>query len=53
MAKLDWLTASMFTKDESGNTLFYPWGVLGSGMIIDRPEREEKIRALIKRLSII
>lgn len=53
MAKLEWMTGSLFKKDESGNTLFYPWGVLGSGLIVDSDEREEQIRAFIKKSYII
>jgi hypothetical protein len=33
MGYFDALTSSSFKKDESGKTVFYPWGVLGKGHI--------------------
>ena len=38
----------MFMQGKSGETIFYPWGSLGSGYIIDTEERERSIRRILK-----
>jgi hypothetical protein len=39
---------SYFKTDKEGNTLFYPWGILGKGYIL--PEnRKAKFRSIIKK----
>ncbi len=53
MGYFDGVTDAIFKKDASGNTLFYPWGIFGSGFIIDSEDRKDQIRGLIKTIYII
>ncbi len=48
MGYFDGLTASSFKTDEKGNTIFYPWGILGKGYILPE-DRKDSIRLAIKR----
>ncbi len=48
----DGLTNTSFKTDEKGNTIFYPWGVLGKGYILP-DDRKDGFRLAIKRLLII
>ena len=41
------LTDSSFKIDHSGNTVFYPWGILGKGYLLPDKKTEEKIRTFI------
>jgi len=52
MSYFDGLTDGAFKTDASGNTLFYPWGILGSGVIVESEEKKKKIRNFIKKISI-
>ncbi len=49
MGFLDGLIELGFKKDSEGNTLFYPWGILGSGYVIKSDEEMKRIRVLMKR----
>jgi hypothetical protein len=51
MGYFDGLTASSFKKDDKGNTIFYPWGILGKGYILPE-DRKDTIRLVIKRHMI-
>jgi len=41
------LAGSSFKVDDQGNTLFYPWGILGHGYILPDKETEKRIRRFV------
>jgi hypothetical protein len=43
----NYLTDASFTKDNDGNTLFFPWGIFGRGRIITDKIIERKVRGFI------
>jgi len=45
-------TAANFLKDESGNDLFYPWGVLGSGFVIDSEAKTREIQRRYRQVRV-
>lgn len=47
------LADSSFKVDDQGNTLFYPWGILGRGYILPDKETETEIRRFITRYHYI
>jgi hypothetical protein len=49
MGYFDGLTEAAFKKDGNGNTVFYPWGVLGKGRVLTDPARAERLRAFVRR----
>lgn len=49
MGYFEGLTNSVFKKDQSGNTLFFPWGVLGRGRVLPDESAEAKVRAFVSR----
>jgi len=38
---------SSFKIDDCGNTIFFPWGILGKGYLLSDKKTEEKIRQFI------
>jgi hypothetical protein len=44
----DGLASGAFKKDESGRTIFYPWGVLGRGRLLPDEAAEKKSYGFIK-----
>jgi hypothetical protein len=48
MGYFDGLTDASFKTDEKGNTIFYPWGILGKGYILPE-DKKESFRTKIKR----
>ncbi len=52
MGYLDGLAASSFKTDEKGNTVFFPWGILGKGYILPEDEKDI-IRRSFKRHMIL
>ncbi len=42
-----------FKKDESGNYIFYPWGVLGNGRVLPDKEMENRVRDFVRGSLII
>ena len=53
MGYLDGLTDAAFKKDASGKTLFYPWGIFGSGVIIDSEDKTTQIRGFYKKALMV
>jgi hypothetical protein len=53
MGYFDGLTDASFKTDAEGRHLFYPWGPLSSGFIIETEERFQKIRQFYKIATII
>ena len=47
------LAQALFKKGDKGNTLFYPWGILGKGVIVDSVETKEQIIAFIIQYYIV
>jgi hypothetical protein len=47
MGYFDALGEALFKEDEEGNTVFYKWGVMGRGVVIDTPQRKEKILSFV------
>ena len=48
MGYFDGLVDASFKKDSQDRDLFYPYGVLGSGIILKSPEQKNQIRKTIK-----
>lgn len=52
MGYFEAIADSYFKKTTSGQNVFYPWGVLGSGYIIPTEERTSELRRSFKRAGI-
>lgn len=48
MGYFDGLTEASFKKNAQGETLFYPWGVLGKGYIVSDAKKEADLRKFTK-----
>ncbi len=53
MGYFDGLTDAAFKKSHTGQTIYYPWGVFGSGYVVESEEKQEQIRKFLKRLYVI
>jgi hypothetical protein len=53
MGYFDGLTDASFKKDSQGRDLFFPWGVLGSGYILQTAEQKEKFRKFFKKMYLV
>ena len=49
LSYFDGLTAASFKTDPQGRTVFYPWGTLGSGYVLEDEEAHERVRTFVKR----
>lgn len=47
------LTSSSFKIDHVGNTIFFPWGVLGKGYIVPDKITEDKIRNFVTLYHVV
>ena len=47
------LTNSSFKLDSEGNTIFFPWGILGKGYVLPNNEIEENIRKFLTAYYLI
>jgi len=45
----DGLTNGIFKKDKYGNTVFFPWGVLGKGRVLSDESTETRVRSFVRR----
>lgn len=52
MGYFDGLTASSFKTDEKGNTIYYPWGIFGTGYILPE-DKKDNFRKKIKRHMMV
>ena len=50
MTFFDTLSAGSFKKDSLGKTLFFPWGIMGAGYIVEGEEAVDTIRSSITRM---
>lgn len=48
MGYFDGLTEASFKKDSQGQTLFFPWGVIGKGYIVTDSKKEAQLRKFTK-----
>ncbi len=48
MGYFDGLTNGNFKKDRNGNTVFFPWGVLGKGRVLADESTENKVRGFVR-----
>jgi hypothetical protein len=48
MSYFDGLTEASFKKNTQGETLFYPWGALGKGYIVQDTKKEADLRKFTK-----
>jgi hypothetical protein len=48
MGYFDGLTEASFKTDQNGNTVFYPWGVLGKGHVLTDPAKAQQLRAFVR-----
>jgi hypothetical protein len=53
MGYFEGLTNASFKKDQTGSTVFYPWGVLGKGRILEDPAVEARLRKFVSRFHKI
>jgi len=49
MGYFEGLTNGNFKKGQDGNTIFFPWGVLGRGRVLPDAPTEKKVRAFVSR----
>lgn len=49
MGYFEGLVEAAIKKDKNGNTVFYPWGVLGKGRVITDPDNEAELRIFLLR----
>ena len=49
MGYFDGLTNGSFKKDKNGNTVFFPWGVLGKGRVLPDESTETRVRGFVRR----
>lgn len=52
MGYFDGLTDASFKKDAQGYDLFFPWGIFGSGFVIESEQQKNKIRNFIKKTYV-
>jgi len=52
MGYFDGLVSSSFKKDGSGRTVYYAWGIFGTGRVLADARAEEKLRAFLKKYYI-
>jgi hypothetical protein len=50
MGYFDSLADASFKQDASGNWLFYLYGILGSGFIIDSEDKKNQIHGFFKKM---
>lgn len=53
MGYFDGLAASSFKTDEKGNTVFFPWGILGKGYILPEDKKDSIRRSLKRHVTLI
>jgi len=53
MGYFDGLGSGSFRKDDEGNTVFYPWGVLSKGRILPDQVVEDEVRAVVRQYQKI
>ncbi|MEH6478071.1 MAG: hypothetical protein V7727_20430 [Sneathiella sp.] len=46
------LVSSSFRINDKGDTLYYPWGLFGSGYILDTPARKKKITYVSSAMTV-
>ena len=49
MGYFEGLTNGNFKKDRDGNTIFFPWGILGKGRVLPDEQTEKKVRTFVSR----
>jgi hypothetical protein len=47
------LTAGSFKTNAEGQHLFYPWGVLGKGYVLDVPQTANRVRRFLKLYYVV
>lgn len=53
MGYFDGLTDAIFKKDHDGNTVFYPWGILGKGRVLADPAQAERVRSFVRNYYLV
>jgi hypothetical protein len=53
MGYFDGLTDAIFKKDKTGNTVFYPWGVLGKGRVLSDPAKADQLRSFVRNYYLV
>lgn len=53
MGYFDGLADAVFKKDLAGNTLFYPFGVMGSGYVLESDDQRALIRTFYKKMYMV
>lgn len=53
MRYFDGLVDGNFKKDSSGRNVFYPWGIMGSGYILETEQQYLEVRNIFKRWTMI
>lgn len=53
MGYFDGITDASFKTDSQGRNVFYPWGILGSGYILESEEQKQKFRKFFSRMYMI
>ena len=53
MTYLDSLVNQLFKKSESGEPLFYPWGIFGKGYVVSSASQHSHIRSTLKVYYVV
>ncbi len=53
MGYFDGLTNGILIKDKNGNTVFFPWGILGRGRILPDEPTETRVRGFVRRYYLV
>jgi hypothetical protein len=48
MGYFDGMVGALFKRDDNGNKVFYPWGVLGKGRLLPDEAAEKKVFRFVK-----
>lgn len=47
MGYFDGLASGIIKKDKNNNSVYYPWGILGKGYVLENEEKEQEIKKMV------
>ena len=47
MGYFDGLASGIIKKDKNNNSVYYPWGVLGKGYVLENEQKEQEIKKMV------
>ena len=52
MKFIDFIMQMSVKKDQDGNEIFFPWGILGTGRVINAPTKKDEIKKFLRSYYI-